>query len=72
MTYEFRMFACGDGDLTPGVVSLKTGGAVCWAAGRDDAERIENARLIALVLNSNSLPGQHVLLAAAVLAQVAA
>lgn len=56
MTYEFRMFKCGDGDLTPGVVSLKTGGAVCWAAGRDDAERIENAHLIARALNS-SLPG---------------
>lgn len=43
-------FRCTNGDVVPGVVSESTGGAVAWAAGRDEAEAIANARKLAATL----------------------
>lgn len=43
-------FRCTNGEVVPGVVSESTGSAVAWAAGRDEAEAIANARKLAATL----------------------
>jgi len=40
-------FICSNGELTTGVMSSKTGSAVAWLHGRDDAEEMANAKLVA-------------------------
>jgi len=50
--FSFAMFKASNGDDCPGIKCDKTGGAVAWAAGKDDAQAIANAQMIALALNA--------------------
>lgn len=50
--YKATDFRCADGSPCVGVMSERTGSAVCWASGRTADEEVENARRIASALNA--------------------
>lgn len=49
--YKATEFKCADGAPNAGVLSERTGSAVCWASGRSESEEYANARRIADALN---------------------
>lgn len=50
--YKMAIFKCHNGEPCPGVMSERTGGAVCWSAGASDEECLANAIQIAKALNA--------------------
>lgn len=45
--WKRSFFECANGELSEGVMSERTGSAVCWVHGRTREEEVENARAIA-------------------------